>query len=352
MREAGKSKAPRIILGFFLAVVVVIAAGMILYQTSLKPVDKSDATEITVTIAENSGSDGVAKALKEADLIRSEFFFKVRARLTGNIGNLRAGTFVLSRSMSVDEIIAVLAKAEAAVDTVRFTIPEGYTTVQIKQVLVEAGLCTEEEFYNEVAYGEFDYDFLAAVTASGTERLEGFLYPDTYEVYADATAHEIIEKMLDRFDELFTREYYDRAAELGMSVWEAVNMASIVEREAVVPEERPIMARVFYNRLEIDMPLQSCATVQYILGWAKPYVTVEDTEIDDPYNTYIYYGLPPTPICNPRIESIEAALWPDDNDYIYFVLSEKLDGSHNFSEDYRQFEIDTENYAAALAEEE
>ena len=135
---------------------------------------------------------------------------------------------------------------------------------------------------------------------------------------------------------------------MGMSVREVVTLASIVERESVVAEERPIMARVFLNRLEQDMLLESCATIQYILGEPKEYITIADTQIESPYNTYLHRGLPPGPICNPRIASVQAVLFPDNNDYLFFVLSPALDGSHRFSADYNEFLQNKDEYYAAV----
>jgi UPF0755 protein len=133
-----------------------------------------------------------------------------------------------------------------------------------------------------------------------------------------------------------------------MSVRDAVTMASLIERESKTAEERPIMAGVFYNRLDIDMLLQSCASIQYILGEPKEFLTEADTQIESPYNTYLHKGLPPGPICSPRMASIEAALYPDENDFIYFVVSEKLDGTHNFSADYSKFLKDKAAYQKAV----
>jgi UPF0755 protein len=259
------------------------------------------------------------------------------------------GTYELNKSMNLDEIAAVLMAGNLA-RTKSFTIPEGYNIIQIAKALEAAGICTADEFYNEAENGVFDYLFLADCPP-GTERLEGFLYPETYEVYEDATAHDVIAKMLGQFDLLFSAadhpNYYDRAAELGMSVRDVVTMGSIIERESVKPEERPLMAGVFYNRLNQGMMLQSCATIQYILGEPKEFLTNADTQIESPYNTYLHEGLPPGPICNPRMASIEAALYPDDNDFVYFVLSPDLDGSHRFSADYNEFLRNKDAYYAA-----
>jgi UPF0755 protein len=148
--------------------------------------------------------------------------------------------------------------------------------------------------------------------------------------------------MLYQFSKVFTEESKARARELGMSVRELITLASIIEREAQVSEDRPVIASVFYNRLKIGMPLQSCATVQYILGEQKPVLSIEDTRIESPYNTYLISGLPPGPIASPGAESIQAALYPADTKYLFFLA--KGDGSHAFSETYEQFLRDKAKY--------
>jgi UPF0755 protein len=295
------------------------------------------------------GTNSIADALEGAGLIRSAFFFKVHSRLTNDDGQYKAGSFLLTRAMSVDAIMAALKTAPMGTNVERFTVPEGYDIRRTAQILIEKGLTDEASFMNEIENGDFDYPFLADAPA-GPDRLEGFLYPETYEIFKDASAHDIIDKMLAQFDKLFKPEYYDKAGEMGVSVREAVAMASLIERESKAAEERPIMSGVFYNRLKIDMPLQSCASIQYILGEAKEFLTEADTQIPSPYNTYLHNGLPPGPICSPRMASIEAALYPDENDFIYFVVSEKLDGTHNFSADYSKFLKDKAAYQAAVKE--
>jgi UPF0755 protein len=250
--------------------------------------------------------------------------------------------------MNLDAMAEALMTGGNRAATKRFTIPEGYNITQIARTLEEAGICWKEDFYNEVEFGNFAYSFLADCPP-GKERLEGFLYPETYEVYEDATAHDVVGKMLAQFDSLFKPEFYTQAESRGLSVRDVVTMGSIIERESLAAEERPLMAGVFYNRLAQGMKLESCATIQYILGEPKQFLTNADTQIESPYNTYLHEGLPPGPICNPRMASIEAALYPDDNEYIFFVLSPDLDGTHRFSADYNEFLRNKDAYYAAEA---
>jgi UPF0755 protein len=348
-RRRKRSKAPIVIV----IIVLVLAAGWFgfnkFYSDTIGAADPGNTAPITVEIPEGTSTSGIAEILLRNGLTKdvpfADVFFKMHTKRMGYDGQFKLGVYELNKGMTLDEMAAVLMAGNRA-DTKQFTIPEGYNIIQIAKALEAAGICTADAFYNEAENGVFDYPFLADCPP-GRERLEGFLYPETYEVYANATAHDVIEKMLSQFDTLFTPEYYARADELGRSVRDVVTMGSIIERESVKPEERPLMAGVFYNRLTQGMMLQSCATIQYILGEPKQFLTNADTQIESPYNTYLHAGLPPGPICNPRMASIEAALYPDDNDFIYFVLSPDLDGSHRFSADYNEFLRNKDAYYAA-----
>jgi len=325
------------------------------YQTMLAPVDPNSDTEWVVNIPEGASTAEIATLLRQRGLIRdglimgriSEYVFRDHSKRMEYDGQFKYGEFELSKNMSVDEMIQILIAGSALANTKTFTIPEGYTTNQIARALDNQGIVSEMDFFDEIQNGVFDFDFLVDCPP-GFERLEGFLYPETYEIYADATAHDIILKMLSQFDALFKLEYYERAEQMGMTVREVVTMASIIERESVVAEERPIMAGVFYNRIAQGIRLESCATIQFILGEPKEFLTNDDTQIESPYNTYLHEGLPPGPICNPRMASIIAALYPEEHDYIFFVLSDALDGSHRFSSDYNEFLANKDAYYAAI----
>jgi UPF0755 protein len=248
--------------------------------------------------------------------------------------------------MSVDEIMKLLIEGIKR-EAVKFTVPEGLTTRQTMNILIEAGLVTEEEFWNEIENGQFDYRFLEGAPA-GRERLEGFLYPETYEIYKDEGAHAVIDKMVGQFDSLFTDEDYTRAEKLKRSVREIVTIASLIERETAVPDERAVISRVINNRIKEDMPLQIDASIQYLLDAPKEQLTEEDLQIESPYNLYLNKGLPPGPICNPRIDSVNAALHPGKNKYLYYVLDPALNGMHRFSEGYDEFLSNKSAYQEAI----
>lgn len=322
------------------AVIIAVSAAYSMYVgKESKPLDPGSKELISVTIPSGTGTDGISQILKENNLIRNAGVFKLQSKSKGYDGKYKAGQFSLSPGMSMEEIMKLLVEGRG--ETVRFTIPEGYDIKRVTEKLAKEKLINAEVFAKEIETGQFNYKFLADAPA-GPDRLEGFLFPETYDIFATANEHDVIDKMLYQFNKVFTDEYYARAEEFGMSVREVITLASIIEREARVPEDRPLIASVFYNRMKIKMPLQSCATVQYILGEQKPVLSIKDTQIESPYNTYLNPGLPPGPIASPGADSIKAALYPADTNYLYFLA--KGDGSHAFSETYEQFLKDKAKY--------
>jgi UPF0755 protein len=318
------------------------------YTDAQKPVDPSDKSMMVIEIPDGYGLEEIAGILENNGVIKSARYFIIRSTIERARSKYKAGVYEFSRSMSVDDIMGMLVEGIKR-ETVKFTVPEGLTLAQTKDILVEDGLMTEDEFWNEIENGQYDYRFLEGAPA-GRERLEGFLYPETYEIYKDEGVHAVIDMMLKQFDKLFTDDDYARAAELGYSIREIVTVASLIERETAVPSERPVISRVIYNRLGDDMNLQIDASIQYLLGAPKEQLTNEDLEIDSPYNLYTNKGLPPGPICNPRMDSVDAALHPEENDYLYYVLDPALNGMHRFSESYDEFLLNKAAYQEAIAE--
>jgi UPF0755 protein len=217
------------------------------------------------------------------------------------------------------------------------TFPEGYNIKQMAEELQIKGIIkNSEDFIREAREGKYDYDFLKSIPEGRDNPLEGYLFPDTYEFKKGATEHEIIDKMLGRFKEIYDSKIVGNLN--GRTLDELIIMASIVEREAKVEAERPVIAAVFYNRLKENWKLESCATIQYALGYNKEKLLYEDLEINSPYNTYKNGGLPIGPIASPGEKSIMAALNPAEVDYMFFVLKAyNGDGSHNFARNYNEF---------------
>jgi UPF0755 protein len=338
--------APLIVLAVIIVFGIVAFSLYSSYQGALEPIDPKSTEEMEFKVASGATTDDIATALEEEGLTRKAFYFKIHSKLVGNDGRYREGIYALTKAMSMDKIMQTLIDGTKNTNVVKFTIPEGLTTKQTVAALVKKGLGTEEEFWNEIKNGKFDYKFLADAP-KGENRLEGFLYPQTYEVFKQATPHDVIEVMLDQFDKEFTEEDYAKAKEVNLTVYEAVIVGSMIERETAVEDEKPLVARVIYNRLKINMRLQIDATIQYALPEVKKFLTYDDLKIDSPYNTYTHDGLPPTPICSPQISSIKAALYPADNDYLYYVMKPEMNGSHNFAATESEFNKYKKEYADA-----
>ena len=228
------------------------------------------------------------------------------------------------------ELVTNLQKTASFRATVTVMIPEGAELREIIATLDEKNVCSAEELWDAVENHPFDYDFLQNLPER-ENRLEGYLFPDTYEFFEQSDAVTVLTKFLDNFEVKFSQELRDRAEEIGMSIDEVVTLASIIEREAASDEDRATVSSVFHNRLNsTQYPLlQSCATVQYVLQERKSVLTYDDIKIDSPYNTYLYEGLPIGPIASPGLASIKAALYPETTDYYFFVVS--ADGTHIFS---------------------
>lgn len=297
----------------------------------------------------------IAQQLQEAGLIRDARLFEAYVRSTGMDAQLQAGVYLLSPSMTPVEIAAALRNGRIATLTV--TIPEGWRIEQTADYLESTGFL-DGDAYREQALapdqGSLDmaaYPFLQGRPPGAS--LEGYLFPDTYELPLEgANALDLLERQLRNF-EVQVVPHYQTAREDGrtaLSLHQVLTLASIVEREAVLPEERPRIAGVYLNRLARGMRLEADPTVQYAMGyqpetgqwWKTPVSLEEYSQVDSPYNTYLYPGLPPGPICSPGLGAIQAVLSPELHDYLYFVATPDGSGAHVFA---RTFEEHLENVA-------
>lgn len=297
-----------------------------------EPIDPTDLTEVLFEVPAGASTALIANQLVEAGLIQNANAFRAKSRELEVDGQMKAGNYLLSPSMNAEQIIQKMVKGEVHRETRRFTIPEGYEVRQIVDRLEAEGIVNRERFVDVLASHPFDFPFLEGVDRSYL--LEGFLFPDTYEIEVNASEVYVVQLMLNRFNEVFQPEFYERAEELGMSVIEVVTFASIVEREARLDQELELVSSVFHNRLEKQMLLQSCATIQYVLMERKDRLTFADLEVVSPFNTYANIGLTPGPIASPGARAIEATLYPAETNYLYFATTEKNDGSHYFNETY------------------
>lgn len=326
-------KAKLAILVLLMVIALLIIFSILKIEQFKGPVEKNSSQYIVVEIKSNTGTSQIAQQLYDKGLIHNPTFFRLYVRNNGLDRSLKAGKYDLSPSMSLSEIVDRLQKGQ--VNLISFTIPEGLTLEQIAASLERQGVADAQVFLKLAETGEFIFPWLDELP-EGPLRFEGFLFPDTYKIPEGFSESNIIQMMLDRFKEVFTEEYEAKMKELGMNIVEVVTLASIIEREIRKPEEQVIASAVFHNRLNRNMRLESCATIQYALGEVKEVLLYSDLEIASPYNTYRNDGLPPGPIAAPGQGAIYAALNPSGDDYLFFVA--KPDGSHHFSRTFKEHE--------------
>ncbi|NQS76640.1 MAG: endolytic transglycosylase MltG [Peptococcaceae bacterium] len=334
-KRANKTKLDKLFQ--YIVFPLVLAAVFLLY--ALSPISSKDkGREIVVNIPPNATARQVGDILKKDRLVRNSLTFTLYARYSGLDNRIKAGQYTLDDSLSTPALLKELVKGHQA--EMSFTIPEGYTTMQIADLLMEKGLADRERFLQAASTADFNYPFIADLP-KGEKRLEGYLFPDTYQVNGDDSEESIINIMLERFADVVKElDYQKKAQKNGVTLHEALTIASLVEREAKVDEERPLIAGVIYNRLRIDMLLQVDATVQYALGVTKPVLYYADLEVDSPYNTYKNYGLPPGPIAMPGRNSLLAAVQPVGTPYLYYVA--RPDGTHLFARTLAEHETNKE----------
>lgn len=333
-----KSKLASVVIIIFI-ITILVTMGVVSYvkkyiQDSYKAMDSNNPIDVKIEIPSSSTTTKISELLYENGLIKNQLIFKFQVKNRGVDGKLKAGEYELSTGMDIDTIIDIITKGSKNQNTVRFTIPEGYEIRQMAEKLSNEGIVNKERFLqlvNDKSNFEDKYTFLKELDEK--QSLEGFLFPSTYEIFVGVSEEEIIGKMLDEFEKIYKKDIELKLDSFDFTLNQAITLASIIEREGKLDSERPIMSAVFHNRLKQGMLLQSCATVQYILGERKEKLTNKDTAIESPYNTYIYKGLPPGPIASPGEASLIAAVNPAEVDYLFFVLTGE-DGSHTFSKTY------------------
>lgn len=331
--KIGRWKGRRLGLGASLlaaALILALTASWAWWQSLMAPAGAEGAPPVKVTIPAGATAAEIGRLLEDHGIIRSALAFGFYAARQKADQKLKPGIYLLSPGENLSQILEHLVAGRVMEE--EFTIPEGFTLKQIARVLAEKGLVTEDEFW-QAAAKPYNYPFLEGISP-GTHYLEGFLFPDTYRVPAGTTAEAIIRLMLDRFQQVYNEIEEERAPGLELDTLEIVTLASIVEKEAKLDRERPLVAGVFLNRLRRGMKLESCATVEYLLETPKPVLTYEDLQLESPYNTYQVMGLPPGPIGSPGRASLLAALNPARTDYLYFAA--RPDGSHEFSRSLRE----------------
>lgn len=290
----------------------------------------------TITITNDDSFGDVAEKLKDEGLIEYKFLFNLFATFTRSKDDVVAGTFTLNTDMDYRALLSGMSANSATRATVTVTIPEGYTVDQIFTLLEEKGVASVEDLQDMAANHDYAFSFLQDLELGDYHRLEGYLYPDTYEFTTPQNPLYVINKMLVRFDEQFTDAMRQEVADSGRTIHEIITIASMIEKETD-GNDRADIASVIYNRLNnpsggTQRYLQIDATLAYINGGKVP--TEADKSIDSPYNTYLYKGLPAGPISNPGLESIKAAMNPNRTSYYYYALGD--DGVHHFFKTLRE----------------
>lgn len=339
MNKKVKSKKKTVIfsvIGIILAVILFFSISIIgEYNRS-----SSSSETVIVEIPKGASEKKIAEILEENGVINYEITFRLKMKNSPYRGKLNYGKFELNKEMCLDDLIETLAKPGEFEKSIVLTVPEGYSVEKIAVLCEEKGICTAEEFLKTLSEGEFNYDFIKDIpdTEGVKYKLQGYLFPSTYYFGKEVDASKVINALLAEF-----QAQYSKVVDMlpnGMTMSEAITIASLVEREAKLDSERDTISGVIQNRLDIDMILQIDASVVYAISdglYDVERVLYKDLEVDSPYNTYKYKGLPVGPICNPGIESIRAAMNPEDHKYLYYHTdTEKNDGSHIFSETYSQ----------------
>lgn len=311
-------KAIKIFL-FSIVIIFFLGIGTYYYEINMKKV------EIRKELEFNKG-ESVGQLLNKVG-IEQNIFLKIYFRVSGISSEIKAGYYKLDNEYTISEFFNFLKEGRS--EMIRVTIPEGFTVEQIKKLLISKEMITESEFEDILKDIKFPYPTPA-------NNFEGYFFPETYYFAIGSKPKVIIETMLGEFLRKFPAEDYGKTEKDRQNFYEKLILASIIEREAVLDEEKPIIASVFYNRMKKGMRLESDATVNYIFGYEKRRIYYKDLKIESPYNTYRNHGLPPAPIGNPGNLAVKASLNPATTGYYFFVATYDGTNSHHFTKTYRE----------------
>ena len=322
-----------------ISIFLIVCAGLGIY-TELRmyadaPAEANNSKNVVINVPQGQSLKTTANVLYQESIIKSPLKLVVFARIKGYDKHLKAGEYLLSAAMTPGQILDIMVKGEVKLH--KLTIPEGYNIDQIADLVTQAGFGTREAFIRAASDAE-----LAHKMGLEADTFEGYLFPDTYFFPKTATVEKIISTMVQRFWSIFTPEWKARAKSYGFTVHQVVTLASIIEKETGVPFERPRISSVFHNRLRKKMRLESDPTVIYGIKNFNGNLTRKHLKTRTPYNTYKIKGLPAGPIANPGRASLEAALYPEETAYIYFVS--KKDNTHHFSTNFTEHNRAVQKY--------
>lgn len=323
----------------FIIVVIAILLGLTYYYNSIisQPL-KMNGDTIDVEVDEGESFNSILEKLDKSGNLRNKYIVKLNLKLTKESVNLFSGKYELSKNITLKDLVKTLQTKDLSKDKVAVSIPEGYSVDNIAKRLEENGLFSKDEFINAVK--AYKAPSFVKVDPRKKYNLEGYLYPDTYFFLKGVTPEEVINAMINNFQEKIKEIATENQKQISDGDMETIiTKASLVEKETVLDDERPLVASVIENRLKKGMALGFCSTVNYIVGYeGKALLRESDTKVESPYNTYKYKGLPVGPITNPGKKSIIAALNPAKTDYLYFVLLKGQDGKQYFSKTLAEHE--------------
>ncbi len=323
---------PFVLLALALTVLVLAGSGALWVQRQVNPPGPA-GEPVQLTVEQGMSTSDIGSLLEREGIIDSAGIFKYYARLTG-VASIEAGDYVLKKKSDLSDVVEVLEGGAAKADDEKVTVPEGLTLAEVAKVVGGMPGRSADRFLEVANSGTIRSQYQPA----GNNSLEGLILPETYFVSKGDDEAKILRKMVDSFDQVASQlNLTGAAASFGLTPYQAVIVASMVEREARVDEDRGKVARVIYNRLERKMQLQIDATVLYALGRAQESVSFKDREVNSPYNTYRIAGLPPGPIASPGRKSLEATVSPTPGNWIYYVLTDPS-GRHSFTADDREFQ--------------
>lgn len=323
-----------------LAIIIIVVGGGLLgglfFWNQISWAVGSDEREVLFEITEGEGVKEIAANLTEQNMIRSTFWFETYIFLNRSEADFIAGNYVIQATMNIRDIVAVLTAGDASPE-VSITLIEGWTVRDIAEYLEDEGIVTADDFLGTAQTSDSrniisNKTYSTLVDKPTDYGFEGYLFPDTYRIFDDSSSADIIERMLDNFEQKFTQEMIDTSTARGMSIFEIVTLASIIEKEVRTDVDRKIAAGIFYDRMATGVALQSDATINYVTGKQALQPTLEDLDSESLYNTYKHRGLPPGPISNPSLASLLAAVYPASTEYFYFLT--KPDGTTVFSVTY------------------
>lgn len=335
MKNNNIKKILNIIVGILLIFIMII---FVRYYSVIKKPLKTDLDKITIEVNEGEGFYNLLDRLNSEGIIKNETLIKINLKLTNKNLKIIPGSYEVNSDISLKELTKVLTTEDISKNQVKVTIKEGYTIDRIADVIAESGLCTRDEFIDEVK----NYPLPSYVKADSNRKynLEGYLFPDTYFLNKKFDAKSIIKVMLDNFEEKLSELEKETGKKIKKDEIDTlITKASLVEKEARLDEERPLVASVINNRISKGIKLEFCSTVNYVIGYeGNEILSYNDLKVESPYNTYKNIGLPVGAVGSPGYNSIKAVLEPANTDYLYFVLLYGENGKHHFSNNYEEHE--------------